>query len=775
MKLFPIFLVLLLACSTLVSVGIGQTPWTWNMDSGPAVSKEGEEMHHPFAGGLSAPQWSMIDMDWDGDRDLFSFDRDGHRTLVFENDGSGGWIERPDWSVGWPDMQHWVLLRDFDCDGLPDLFMGFQNSIHVWKNTSTGPGVPQFTPYATPLMASWDFGSGAQDLPVICLTIDKPAIFDVDEDGDLDVITFTETSTTLYRFSGQSECGLDMVCTNRCYGMVSEGAEDNSLFIGEDHSCGFNVVNPEGRPEEESNDSYEALPASSVQRDGVHAGGAITALQLDGEDFHDLLISDVTYPNLSGLFLMDAVDGQDSTAWVDHTFPYLIPHAGPVDAVNLDRFPAAYPIDWDADGDWDLAVSPNTALEINDDQCVQLWENQGTAADPLWALVHDDWLQDGMIDVGRGAIPHLADLDGDGDLDLAIGNKERYEGVNETPTALALFENVGNSQNPEFNWATWSAIDFASNGIESAFPTTGDVDQDGDLDLLVGDELGLLHLFMNSAGPGAWPVWELETLGLTDQEGTTIDVGQFAAPQWVDVNEDGLLDIVIGEKNGTLSLYLGCGEETAPAWCLFVSEAYEENWGGIEVNNALGINGYATPALYRDENGLHVCVGNELGAIQYFGLVNPTELGEPLNNLVDQMTPSTQGLRASGALGDLNQDGIPEMLVGIQNGGVRWYQGTTTHVGINAVPASVLACPNPVRCGQLIQLIGNDQSSPLLPSSWQTACWVDTRGREIPVQWMGNYSLRAPSSPGLYMLSNIPSSEPERLIQEPIRVMVVTE
>ncbi len=193
------------------------------------------------------------------------------------------------------------------------------------------------------------------------------------------------------------------------------------------------------------------------------------------------------------------------------------------------------------------------------------------------------------------------------------------------------------------------------------------------------------------------------------------------------------------------------------------------------MNNALGINGYATPALYRDENGLHVCVGNELGAIQYFGLVNPTELGEPLNNLVDQMTPSTQGLRASGALGDLNQDGIPEMLVGIQNGGVRWYQGTTTHVGINAVPASVLACPNPVRCGQLIQLIGNDQSSPLLPSSWQTACWVDTRGREIPVQWMGNYSLRAPSSPGLYMLSNIARSESDRLIQEPIRVMVVTE
>ena len=682
----------------------------------------------------------------------------------------GGWIERPDWSAGWPDIEHWALLRDFDCDGLPDLFTGYQNSIHVWKNVSSGPGVPLFTPFATPLMASWDFGSGAQDLPLVCLTIDKPAIFDVDEDGDLDVICFTETSTTLYRFSGQSPCGLDMACTNRCYGMVSEGAEDNSLFIGADHSCGFNVVDPEGRPDENHDEPSSTHLLPNVQRDGVHAGGAITALQLDGEDFHDLLISDVTYPSISGLFLMDAADGQDSTAWVDHTFPYLIPHAGPEDAVNLDRFPAAYPIDWDEDGDWDLAISPNTTLEINDDQGVQLWENQGTADAPLWALVDDHWVQDGMIDVGRGAVPHLADLDGDGDLDLAIGNKERYEGVNNTPTALALFENIGNAQQPQFNWTTWSAIDFATNGIESAFPTTGDVDQDGDLDLLVGDELGLLHLYINSAGPGAWPIWELETLGLTDGEGTTIDVGQFAAPQWVDVDEDGLLDIVIGEKNGTLSLYLGCGDENAPAWCLFSSEAFGQNWGGIEVNNALGINGYATPALFKDENGLHVCVGNELGEVQYFGLAEPMALEAPLANAADQIHPPLQGLRASASIADLNQDGIPELLIGIQNGGIRWFEGTSTDMGMNSNPTTLLAYPNPVRCGQGLNLFESEEI--LSPSaSWRNAYWVDMRGREIPAQWLLNSTLQAPDSPGLYILHSASSGQ----LQETISVMVVSE
>ena len=128
------------------------------------------------------------------------FDRDGGRILVFEKTSDGGWNERPDWSQGWPALKHWVLLRDFDCDGMPDLFTGYQNSIHVYRNTSAGPGVPTFEPYALPLTASWDFGTGAQELPLVCLTIDKPAIFDVDNDGDLDFICFTETSSSLYRF-----------------------------------------------------------------------------------------------------------------------------------------------------------------------------------------------------------------------------------------------------------------------------------------------------------------------------------------------------------------------------------------------------------------------------------------------------------------------------------------------------------------------------------------------------------------------------------------------
>lgn len=738
MKLLPLYIPILSTWLFIVTAA-GQSPWGWSLTQGPVVTIGENAMPHPFTGGLSAPQWSEIDMDWDGDMDLFTFDRDGGRILVFEKNDAGVWKERPDWSQGWPALKHWVLLRDFDCDGLPDLFTGYQNSIHVYRNTTVVSGVPTFEPYALPLTASWDFGSGAQELPLVCLTIDKPAIFDVDNDGDLDFICFTETSTSLYRFSGEVECGLDLVCTNRCYGMVSEGSEDNSLFIGADHSCSFNVVEPEGRP--------APIGAASTERDGVHAGGAITALQFDGENFHDLLISDVTYPTMSGLMLENASDGQDSTAWVDMAFPALVPHTGEADSIVLQRFPAAFPIDPDADGDWDLVVSPNIALEIDGDQCVQLWENQGTVEVPVWALASDHWIQDGTIDVGRGAIPILHDLDGDGDLDLAIGNKERYEGVNDTPTAIALFENTGTGNEPIFEWRTWSVLDFWFNGIESGHPTFGDLDGDGDSDLIVGDELGLLHIYSNNAGPGTWPSWALDQLALQDALGDAIDIGQFATPQLIDVSADGLLDLVIGEKNGTLSLYLNCGSSSVPAWCLQSTAELESNWGGIQVNNALGINGYATPCLFESGGDIHVASGNELGEIQYFGILDPSNILAPLNAIGPSWNEAMRGLRASGTLGDVNADGIPELIVGIQNGGLRWFNGTALDITNQQPYNEPVVAPNPVNAGDFIGLQLTETSQ---------VEWFDAQGRLVQVmgiQQVGAISLPVPATPGLYFLT----------------------
>ncbi len=660
-----------LAALLLPAFSSAQSPFTWTPSAGPSVEVEGATLLHPFAGGLTAPQWSGIDMDLDGDEDLFAFDRDGERVLVFERRADGSLVERLDWEAGWPEgLQHWVLLRDYDCDGKADLFTGFQNAVHVYRNVMTPAtaGTPAFELVAQPLMADWNFGGGDESLSVLCLTIDKPAIGDFNGDGALDIVTFTETSSTLYAFTGQTPCGLDFTCTNRCYGMWNEGFEDNTVFIGDDHSCSFNVVDP------------RTTEAQGTASGGYrHAGGTVTLMPLEDETaLPDLLVGDVSYPHLAALVLEDAEDGQDSTAFVDMHFPSLLPHAGSEDTLSLDRFPAAYPWDVDADGVTDLVVSPNTHIETDDDACVHVWRNAGTAEAPVWEWVTDRFVQEDMLDVGRGAAPVLVDLDGDGVLDLALANKERYEGVAQTPTALALFRNTGTPDAPVLTRMTESAIGFGLNGIESAYPAFGDLDGDGDEDLIVGDELGVLHRYDNTAGAGVWPEFELAALAVVDADGQAIDVGQFAAPQLVDLNADGALDLVVGHKNGTLKVFLGCAE----GWCA------QGDWAGIQVDNQLGINGYSVPALVTVGGELHVYVGNETGRVQYFGVVDPANWDAALNEVDNAAGGFAPGLRAAPALGDLNGDGLPEMLIGIQNGGVRLYAS-----GPMGVPAAVPSSP----------------------------------------------------------------------------------
>ena len=490
-------------------------------------------------------------------------------------------------------MVDWCLLRDYNCDGKPDIFTSHQNGIRVFTNTTQPGEGPSFDPEPVTLFATFDLiGSDPSDLPVICLGMDLPAIMDHDDDGDLDIITFTETASTLYRFEGQTPCGLDLECTNRCYGMLAEAAENNALFIGDDFECSFNVENP-------------GMVISDVSRTGLHAGGALTSLQLEPGGPKDLIISDITYPEALAVVLEVGPSSLDSATYVDPTFPSNLYGD---QAVNLARFPAAFHLDVDQDGVRDLLFSPNTPLETNDDESVHFFRNTGTEDEPAWQFITDTYLQDGMIDLGRGAYPSFHDFDGDGLLDLAVANKERYEGVDQTPAAVAVFRNAGTATQPQFDLVDLDWIALADFQIESPCPAFGDLDGDGDLDVLVGDELGRIHEFTNVAPAGAWPEFTLTALSIPeDGSGEAIDVGQFATPQLHDMDGDGDLDMVVGEKNGTLTLF----ERTSVgSWSKYISPIHGENWGSVLVDNLL-INGYSV--LPHPHVGGLACRGHETG------------------------------------------------------------------------------------------------------------------------------------------------------------------
>ena len=674
--LFPAMLAAVSTLSRAQDLPPSWEPGTWS------VVLDEVALSNPWVGGLTAPQWSAFDADLDGDDDLFAFDRDGSRVLMFERIPGEDLTLRKDWAEGWPDMVDWCLLRDYNCDGKPDIFTSHQNGIRVFTNTTQSGEGPSFDPEPVTLFATFDLiGSDPSDLPVICLGMDLPAIMDHDDDGDLDIITFTETASTLYRFEGQTPCGLDLECTNRCYGMLAEAAENNALFIGDDFECSFNVENP-------------GMVVSDVSRTGLHAGGALTSLQLEPGGPKDLIISDVTYPEALAVVLEVGPSSLDSATHVDPTFPSNLYGD---QAVNLARFPAAFHLDVDQDGVRDLLFSPNTPLETNDDESVHFFRNTGTEEEPAWQFITNNYLQNGMVDLGRGAYPSFHDFDGDGLLDLAVANKERYEGVDQTPAAVAVFRNAGTTTEPQFDLVDLDWIALEDFQIESPYPAFGDLDGDGDLDVLVGDELGRIHEFTNVAPAGEWPEFTLTALSIPeDGSGEAIDVGQFATPQLHDMDGDGDLDMVVGEKNGTLTLF----ERTSVGtWSEYISPIHGENWGNILVDNLLGINGYSVPALTPTSEGLRVFVANETGTVQDFGLASDNWDAELLE-ANDAVFGAREGFRCAAAIADVDNDGLLDALVGIQNGGLLAYSSSTDTLILDAaaLPAwEWQVMPNPGR------------------------------------------------------------------------------
>ena len=187
------------------------------------------------------------------------------------------------------------------------------------------------------------------------------------------------------------------------------------------------------------------------------------------------------------------------------------------------------------------------------------------------------------IDVGYSPAPAFVDLNGDGLLDFVSGNGDG---------TLLAWRNQSTSAAPVFTALTGTANPF--NGFDVGYrskPVFVNLDGDGLLDLVSGEEGGTLKAWRNT-GTVTAPTFT----GLTGTANpfNGIDVGQFSAPAFVDLNGDGLLDLVSGESNGTLLAWRNTGTHAAPVFAALTGTANPFN--GIDPGNG------STPA-FQDLNG----------------------------------------------------------------------------------------------------------------------------------------------------------------------------
>jgi len=462
---------------------------------------------------------------------------------------------------------------------------------------------------------------------------------------------------------------LDFVLRSGCWGRFAENSSTNAVSLNVE--CPYPVPNPELTGPDER----------------AHAGSTVTPLDLNGDGVMDLLLGDIAFPNMVSLTNGGSVDDSFMTS-EDQTFP------SSDQPVELPIFPAAFHLDVDGDGKRDLLVCPSARSLAQNYQGVWFYHNAGTDAAPVFEFQQPDLFQNRMLEFGEGAYPVPFDHNGDGLMDLIVANNGYFHPSGDHVGKLALLENVGTPTAPAFNMVTDDYMGLSTSGIGNGmYPAFADVDDDGDLDMYIGDEGGKLHFYRNTA-TGAVAQFAFAQANVAYTSGEGIDVGRFATPQFVDLDQDGLSDLVIGEQNGNLNYIRNTGTAAQAAWTLVT-----DSLGRVRTNTVYTL-GHSVPVIFTGESGdRELLVGSESGWLwHYTGIEGNLEGTWTLQDTSFQ--DLNEGFRAGLCVHDLTGDGELDLVIGNFRGGMSFWRSdaiSSIRSATGSTTAQVLAKPNPTQ------------------------------------------------------------------------------
>ena len=670
---------IIILCITLIFTEVAFTQMIFNRDTSLIFNENGVRFTSALAGGINSGQFSNIDLNIDGTMDLVIFDKSGDKLLPFIND-NGSFIYAPKYRKNFPDMHDWAILSDYNCDGKNDIFTYSSAGMAVYQNTSNTK--LEFTLITSLVMSNYGFNNSN----IYISPVDIPAITDIDYDGDLDILTFSILGGFV-----EYHKNLSMEIYGNCDSLIFELSESCwGLFYEGLNSYVLNCNNCQC-PQITNN--------SILSNKQKHAGSTILAIDIDNDNDKDLILGDVSYNNLN--LLINGGDNQNAIiTHVDSIFPQ---NNNTTTGVEINYFPAAYYLDITNDGVNDLIATTNSENNSENFASCWLYENLGQNTLPDFDFIKTNFLQENMIDLGTSAFPTFYDYNNDGLKDLIIGNYGYFIPNNDPISSLALFENTGSDSIPEFtlidrDWLNISTINLNTNLNIPALnlsPTFGDLNGDNDKDLIIGDADGKIHLFTNT-GNGNFQ--------LSNANYQNIDIGQFAHPQLIDVNRDGVTDLIIGEQDGTINYLPNSGSINNAMFDTIIT-----NWGGIDVDQSFINTGFSTPKLYDSSGVYQLFSGSFSGSIYQFKNIENnlngqfTEVNSTASNIWD-------GGKSAIAIYDINNDNKADMIIGNLSGGIAFFNSNSlindtaiTSNIINSIPKTFNVFPNPTKNNFMIE------------------------------------------------------------------------
>jgi len=295
--------------------------------------------------------------------------------------------------------------------------------------------------------------------------------------------------------------------------------------------------------------------------------------------------------------------------------------------------------DVDADGDYDMFLG-------TDYEAVMFYRNTGSAS--AWSFT----LEDSSFAVGeqnRRTVPCFYDIDNDGDQDFFIGSDNNiwfYRNSGSAAAGVWTLESENYGGLPMFN-------------IYCA-PAFGDLDGDGDGDLIVGENEYAIRFYRNSGTPGTASWTEVS------ERYITLDVGYPCYPAFCDLDGDGDQDMLLGRYYYGVYLCENTGSPQAAAWRIDYTNYYIED---ANTPAFCDIDGDGDKDLF---------LGRTDGSISFYentGSVAGAIWSGSIGNYNNITTPDGH---AHPAFCDIDDDGDYDLYVGTGEGELWFYENTGT-------------------------------------------------------------------------------------------------